>query len=327
MNYSTLAEINFDAAEYKRAGAYYDSTLTFLEEKSRPWRRVKKKRENLDDVIKYEDIAAENDSILRIVAMTKEQQLAFFTEYTTKLKEKAIQDSIASIEAQEEIANKEFYKKLNKAGSESGGKFYFYNSTTVAFGVVEFKKIWGDRKLEDNWRISSKKVVLSDTEVSEGVEEPIAESERFKPETYMAKIPTRQGAIDTLTVDRNFAYYQLGLIYKEKFREYGLAVDRLEKLLSYNPEERLVLPAKYNLYKIYEVQENLAMAEKWKNNILSNHPESRYAEILRNPNVQLASDESSPEFKYRALYKDFEAAKYAEKVSRRKKFMQEYYQN
>ena len=125
----------------------------------------------------------------------------------------------------------------------------------------------------------------------------------------MAKIPTRQGAIDTLTVDRNFAYYQLGLIYKEKFREYGLAVDRLEKLLSFDPEERLVLPAKYNLYKIYETQENMAMADKWKNDILNNHPESRYAEILRNPNVQLASDESSPEFKYRALYKEFEASR------------------
>ncbi|MBL4662887.1 MAG: hypothetical protein JKY22_04880 [Flavobacteriaceae bacterium] len=311
VNYATLAEINFDAAEYKKAGAYYDSTLTFLEEKSRPWRRVKKKRENLDDVIKYEDIATENDSILRIVGMTEAQQIAFFTEYTTKLKEQAIKDSIESVKAKEGIANNEFYKKQNKARGEGGGKFYFYNSTTVAYGVVEFKKIWGDRKLEDNWRLSSKRVILTDIEVVEGVEEPIAESERFKPETYLAKIPKAQGAIDTLTMDRNFAYYQLGLIYKEKFREYGLAVDRLEKLLSYNPEERLVLPAKYNLFKIYETQENMVMADKWKNDILSNHPDSRYAEILRNPNVQLTSDESSPEFKYKALYKEFEASNYS----------------
>jgi tetratricopeptide (TPR) repeat protein len=51
VNYQTLAEINFDNAEYKNAGAYYDSTLTFLEENSRQWRRVSKKRENLDDVM------------------------------------------------------------------------------------------------------------------------------------------------------------------------------------------------------------------------------------------------------------------------------------
>ncbi len=309
VNYSTLAEINFDNAEYKIAGQYYDSTLTFLEENTRPWRRFKKKRENLDDVIKYEDIAATNDSILRIAGMTEAEQIAYFTEYTTKLKQKAIEDSIAAVEAEERIANNEFFTKEKKESGQ-GGPFYFYNSTTVSYGKVEFRKIWGNRKLEDNWRLSSKKSTLSDVEVAEGKEEPISEDERFKPETYLSRIPKDEAVIDSITKDRDFAYYQLGLIYKEKFREYDLATNRLETLLSYNPEERLVLPSKYNLYKIYDLLENVALADKWKNDILTNHPDSRYAEILRNPNTQLASDESSPEFKYKALYKEFEAQRY-----------------
>lgn len=310
VNYSTLAEINFNEAEYRRAGAYYDSTLTFLTEGTRQWRRMKKKRENLDDVIKYEDIAMTNDSILRIAGMSEAQQLAYFTEYTSRLKEQAIKDSIASVKAQEAAENQEFYKKQRKEKQGEGGTFYFYNSTTVAYGKLEFKKIWGDRKLEDNWRVSSKRNTLSDVEIAEGKEEPISGNERFDPETYIALIPKDAKVIDSLTGERNFAYYQLGLVYKEKFREYGLATDRLEKLLTYGPEERLVLPAKYNLYKIYDLLENTALANKWKNDILNNHPESRYAEILRNPSVQLATDESSPEFKYKALYKEFEASRY-----------------
>ncbi len=310
VNYSTLAEINFDNAEYKTAGAYYDSTLVFLEEKTRPWRRVKKKRENLDDVIKYEDIAATNDSILRIVAMSEAEQIQFFTDYTTKLKAKALADSIASVEAQERIQNQEFYTK-EKGDNPGGGTFYFYNSTTVAYGKSEFRKIWGNRKLEDNWRVSSKKNTLNDNEVGDATEAiVIAESELFKPETYLSKIPKEPALIDSITGDRDFAYYQLGLIYKEKFREYGLATNRLEKLLTFGPEERLVLPAKYNLYKIYEQLPDLAKAEKWKNDILNNHPDSRYAEILRNPNSQLTTDESSPEFKYKALYEEFEKSRY-----------------
>ena len=35
--------------------------------------------------------------------------------------------------------------------------------------------------------------------------------------------------------------------YKEKFKEYELAASRLEQLLKNKPEERLVLPAVYNL--------------------------------------------------------------------------------
>nr|WP_165805980.1 hypothetical protein [Marixanthomonas spongiae] len=309
-NYETLAIINFDAANYKTAGAYYDSTLTNLEQNTRKHRRIKKKRDNLDDVIKYEDIAIENDSILRFARMSEAEQLAYFTDYTTKLKEKAIADSLARVKEQQSIANNEFYtKNSGPGGPKNQGTFYFYNPTTVAYGKQQFKKVWGDRELEDNWRRSEKQSSLIAEEEIEPVE-VITGNKRFDPQTYIAKIPTDEKVIDSLADDRNFAYYQLGLIYKEKFKEYDLATQRLEKLLTYKPEKRLILPSKYNLYKIYDEQGNEPLATKYKNDIITNHPDSRYAEILRNPNTALATDESSPEYKYNQLYKDFENSKY-----------------
>jgi hypothetical protein len=327
VNYQTLAVINFDNAKYKTAGAYYDSTLTFLEEKSRQWRRITKKRENLDDVIKYEDIATQNDSILKLTKMSEAEQLAFFTEYTSKLKEQAVKDSLEAVKIEQKVANKEFYEKGKTVSGPNKGNstFYFYNTSTVAYGKGEFRKIWGDRKLEDNWRLSNKISSLNnnnDDKVAAAA--PIAENELYKPETYIARIPTGEKAIDSLAKDRNFAYYQLGLIYKEKFKEYNLATNRLEKLLTYNPEQRLVVPAKYNLVKIYEILENTSEADKYRNDILSNHADTRYAEILRNPNSQLPTDESSPEFKYKQLYKEFEAAKYAEVIQKSEDYMMVY---
>lgn len=326
VNYQTLAEINFDNAEYKNAGAYYDSTLTFLEENSRQWRRVSKKRENLDDVIKYEDIAATNDSILKLTKMSEAEQLAFFTDYTSKLKEQAVKDSLEAIKIEQKIANKEFYEKgKTVSGPNKGGStFYFYNTSTVAYGKGEFRKVWGDRKLEDNWRLSNKQTSLINDDEETVAVTPISENELYKPETYISRIPTDEKAIDSLAKDRNFAYYQLGLIYKEKFKEYNLAANRLEKLLTYNPEERLVVPAKYNLVKIYEILENPSESDKYKNDILTNHAETRYAEILRNPNSQLPTDESSPEFKYKELYKEFEAGKYAEVIQKCDEYMMVY---
>lgn len=326
VNYQTLAEINFDNAEYKNAGAYYDSTLTFLEENSRQWRRVSKKRENLDDVIKYEDIAATNDSILKLTKMSEAEQLAFFTDYTSKLKEQAVKDSLEAIKIEQKIANKEFYEKgKTVSGPNKGGStFYFYNTSTVAYGKGEFRKVWGDRKLEDNWRLSNKQTSLINDDEETVAVTPISENELYKPETYISRIPTDEKAIDSLAKDRNFAYYQLGLIYKEKFKEYNLAANRLEKLLTYNPEERLVVPAKYNLVKIYEILENPSESDKYKNDILTNHAETRYAEILRNPNSQLPTDESSPEFKYKELYKEFEAGKYADVIKKCDEYMMVY---
>ena len=325
-NYQILAEINFDHSEYKTAGAYYDSTLTFMENSSREWRRVKKKRENLDDVIKYEDIAAHNDSILRLVKMSDTEQLAYFTDYTTKLREKAVTDSLEAVKNERKIADNEFYKKdKSSSGAEKGSIFYFYTQTTVAYGKQEFRKIWGDRALEDNWRLSSKKASMESLE-DEVVEEvvPIAENDLFKPETYVALIPTDEKVIDSIGNERNFAYYQLGLIYMEKFKEYELAANRLETLLTNQPEERLIVPAEYNLFKIYEILERTDRAEYYKNDILNNHADTRYAEILRNPNSQLPTDESSPEFKYKQLYNKFESQHYAEVIEQCEEYIMMY---
>lgn len=312
-NYSTLADINFDLAEYQKAGKYYDSTLTFLEENSRTWRRMNKRRENLSDVIKYERIAAVNDSILRLVAMSPEEQLAYFKAYTEELIAKAKADSIATAKREKRQQNNEFYTK--KAGKNtSGATFYFYNSTTVAYGKSEFRSIWGKRGLEDNWRNSAKGILTPGADEIAAEEEGIAIENRtiMDPNTYIGRIPTDSLVIDSLTRTRNFAYYQLGLVYKEKFREYTRAVDKLETLLSYDPQERLVLPSKYYLYKIYDVLDDRQAAKRWKMDIINNHPQSRYAEILRNPQAQLAGDASSPEFKYKALYKQFEQGQYQE---------------
>ena len=325
VNYTTLAEINFDNAEYKTAGAYYDSTLTFLEERSRQWRRITKKRENLADVIKYEDIATTNDSILKLAGMSEAEQLAFFTDYTSKLKEQAVKDSLEAIKIEKKIANQEFYEKgKTVAGPNKGSTFYFYNTSTVAYGKGEFRKIWGDRKLEDNWRLSNKQSTLETIDETVVEKTPISENELYKPQTYISRIPTDQKLLDSLAKDRNFAYYQLGLIYMEKFKEYELAANRLETLLTYNPEERLVVPSKYNLHKIYEILENSSASQKYKNDILTNHAETRYAEILRNPNSQLPTDESSPEFKYKQLYKEFEASKYADVIKKSDEYIMVY---
>lgn len=317
-NYQTLAEINFDNSKYRDAGAYYDSTLTFMQERSREWRRIKKKRENLDDVILYEEIATTNDSILRLAAMSDTELLAYFTAYTAKLKEEAIKDSIANAKREQGILDNEFYKKGKSGATAEGGTFYFYNHAALARGKEDFRRIWGNRKLEDNWRLSNKASSLLDIEDDEiesgDALEPIAENEMFNPEVYIARVPKDEAVIDSLSNERNFAYYQLGLIYKEKFKELDLAYNRLETLLTNKPEERLIVPAKYNLFKIYE---ELGMDEKaafYKNDILTNYADTRYAEILRNPNTQLATDESSPEYKYKELYKDFEDQKYAEVI-------------
>lgn len=354
-NYRNIAEINFKEAKYFSAGMYYDSTMVFLDNRSREHRAIRKKRDNLADVIKYEAIAQTNDSILHVVSLDDAGRKAYYQDYIAKLRE---QEEIArrKLEAeairQENLANagnastpamQQFEgaainsnlastrNSLNSSRQQSGapgynpggagGKFYFYTPSTVSYGKMEFKKRWGNRALTDNWRWSAELVTKGaqgtvDEEAVAGADGAKESKEgekvepRFSPDFYISQLPTSQVVIDSLAHERNFAYYQLGTIYKEKFKEYRLAAAKLERLLQNNPEERLVLPSKYNLYKIYEIIDP-AKAETYKQQILSEYPDSRYAEIIRNPSSAAAKN-LAPDAAYEALFKKYNSGQLRE---------------
>lgn len=312
INYNTLAEIHFDNALYTEAGAYYDSTLTFMEPNTLIRRRTQKKRDNLEDVIKYEGIAQVTDSIIGLTNMSDIERLAYFTEYTDELREKAIADSIAQAK-RERLLERKSSGSGGSGRQEKGSAFYFYNPSQAAYGKQEFEQIWGKRVLEDYWRLSNKRGG-SGFEQDEGLsateEVAIVDDERFNPETYIATIPTNEKVIDSIIGQRDFAYYQLGLIYKEKFKENSLAADRLEQLLTNKPEERLILPAEYHLYRIYEEEGNAVQMKRMRDKIVSEYPDSRYAEIITDPQAFYGDDDNSPEYHYNQTYAMYESQKY-----------------
>ncbi|NMH25771.1 gliding motility protein [Flavobacterium sp. SE-s27] len=330
-NYRNLATIYFDDAKYATAGKYYDSTLVNLKPRTREFNAIKKKRENLEDVIKYEGIAQKNDSIISLYKMPMAEKTAYFEKHILKLKAeeeklKKEQEKLERINQNSQVGNEGKLEAnsaiktptVAKTGtSSSGGMFYFYNPTTVAFGKKEFGKTWGKIKLTDNWKTATgqskdKNKGNDDDDVTENNEEnqtpETKEDDKnspYNPEFYIAQLPTDKTVIDSLAKERNFAYYQLGVIYKEKFKEYELAVDKLEKLLKNQPEERLVLPSMYNLYKLYEILDKNKAAQM-KSQIISQFPDSRYAQILLNPNSDIAESSDSPKVVYEALFKDYQ---------------------
>lgn len=317
LNYENLAEYNFDQSDYKIAGAYYDSVLTNLPENSKKYRTTKKKFDNLEDVIKYEDVVQHADSVITLYNLPVDNQIAYF------------ENVIVEIKKAEEAAEKKAKEKItagfasfvnSKGGKENKGKFYFYNITSLGYGKNDFTNKWGNRQLEDDWRWSNKaKVLPTQTSddivvVNDSISIKPTDEEKYSLDFYMDRIPKDVTIIDSLKTERNFANYQLGLIYKEKFKENLLAAGKLEDVLKSNPEERLILPSKYNLYKIYE-EEGSPLANDMKGNIIQNHADSRYAEILLNPQAVLAGDNDSPEARYSVLYKLYKQQEFLKTIT------------
>ena len=338
--YRNIGDMYFKNTDYTMAAKYYDSTLVKLDPKTREYAFIQKNRKNLDDVIKYEAIAKRNDSIIKVHDLPAPDRKIYFENYIAELKKKDEAKRILEEKEKERLANIE--RNSNSGGGgptavnpSSIGKpsdpnvgaimppdgnstvstFYFYNPTTVAYGKLQFKKMWGNnRTLGTNWRLAAVKsannVALNDTlnnnpDAMNALKDTIV-IEKYTTEFYEKQLPTSQIVMDSIGKERNFAYYQLGLIYKEKFKEYNLASDKLEQLLKNNPEEKLVLPSMYNLYKIYQIT-NPAKAEAIKANITGTYPNSRYAQIL---NKTSEDDLITPDKEYKKWYKLFEEEQY-----------------
>lgn len=320
-NYEILGEHFFNLKEYKTAGAYYDSTLTNLVENTRKFRRIKKKFDNLEDVIKYEDIVQYADSVITVYQMPEEERVAYFETYIQQLKEEA-----AALEAEKEKKAKAGFATFQDSpgGKQNQGKFYFYNVTSLGYGKTDFNTRWGDRPLEDDWRWSNKTRVAPSEATGELVENaaetPVTEEEKYSVDFYMKQLPTDIAVIDSLSAERNFANYQLGLIYKEKFKENLLAAGKLEAVLKGDPEERLVLPSKYNLYKIYE-ETGSALVKNMKADILANHADSRYAAILLNPDALLTEDGEGPEARYAQLFKSYQDQQFLKVITQSQEYI------
>jgi tetratricopeptide (TPR) repeat protein len=307
LSYEAAGNYYFDKAKFAVAGAYYDSILGITKyENSKRVRRLARKRNNLNDVILYENIAKNNDSILNIVTMSKEEQSSFFTAYIEKLK--------AEDEKQQVLltSGSGFLGDTSKKGEKGAGKWYFYNTQTLGFGEQEFKKVWGNRPLEENWRLSDKTQInfqANELDIVQDIKK-IDDSKKYELTYYLENIPSDLSKIDSIKQERNNAYYKLGVIYKEQFKEPVLAIDKLENLLSFNPDENLEVPAKYHLYKIYSSQNN-TKAAKLKKDIVSNFPTSLYAKIILNPNaVQNEDKTNSPESEYALVFYEYKENKF-----------------
>jgi tetratricopeptide (TPR) repeat protein len=281
--YENLGNLYFKDSEYQFASSYYDSVLKVSSDSlNLRIRRVKRKYKNLASLIKFENIVAINDSIVRIASLSKKEQEEFFQNYIANLKKK-----------DEEAAQ----LRLNQIafGGDSGnslqslkqGKWYFYNTQSLGFGKTEFQKIWGNRQLEDNWRWSAKRIVSSKSKDSTAT---VVADTRYDLVSYLETIPTEKGKIDTLKIDRNQALYELGLIYKEQFKNPEYAIQRLERVAALNPRKELILPINWHLYQVYENLGETQKAAVYKNLILTEYSNTVFAQIIKNPEKKFEED-------------------------------------
>lgn len=266
-SHERLAELYFAEKQYVDAHARYDSTLVFIPEMTLEHLYIRRKRDNLAEIATQEKIVYQTDSVLRIMKLSDEQKVTYFQKHIDSLQK--INGKIAN---NQQITN--FGKEIKISIPTQDNTFYFYSPTAIAYGKQTFVKQFGDRPLVDNWRWSS---LVTSSQIAEKEQDSV-KSKVLTPEIFIVQLPP-QSELPSLEEKRNKALYRLGVIYFEKFEDNTLAISRLEEVLKNNPDQDLKQKSLYQLYKIYE-RENSPKAQIYKNQLVSQFPNSDYAQIL-----------------------------------------------
>ncbi|MGV6860902.1 MAG: type IX secretion system periplasmic lipoprotein PorW/SprE [Putridiphycobacter sp.] len=288
ISYLRLADIHFNEKDYIPAQKYYDSCVNVLPKDFEGYKKLKNKADGLADlVVNYETVIVQ-DSLQKIALMPEKDREKFLKKTVKDIKEEEARrkrEEEARLLAQQERLNNTI------SNSGSGSKWYFYNQKAKGRGFNEFRALWGQRVLEDDWRRSNKE---SFTE--EGIEIDTAtnkEEEGLTVDDLRKNLPLTPQAIDSSTNLIVDALYNLGIIYKEQLNEENEAAAYFQQVLDRNVEHPKVLPSTYQLYLIFKKKGNQAKVNEYKNKILENYPNSDIANLVKDPDYLKKKEEES----------------------------------
>ncbi len=319
LSYLRLADINFKyKTDYIQAKKYYDSTLQNLPPVYPGYQQILKKANNLQLLASRYQVIAQQDTLQSLAKMKEADRI---TRINFMVDQQILQQQ----------THPEVVIPLTNNGSVSTGKssgsFYFYNSAAVNQGLVSFLQVWGKRKLEDNWRISSR-VISTVANNSNEVSDPdaVAVVQKTKLATPGAA-NYRQDLVNSIPLNPIQlqqsnqlifnAYAEIGSFYKDILGDNKESISTYEYLLTRFPDNVNLPVIYYSLYRLYTDERNEALAEKYKNLLLKNYPQTQYAKVILDPEYgkKMLSEDAQQNNLYNNVYDFYRKRQYDQVIT------------
>lgn len=316
----TLADIYFEDELYVESQSYYDTALLSLPKNYPDYAVIVKKANTLKGLVENLQTIILQDSLQKIAKLNESQRSSWVNKMIAKYTEN--ERRAAQEEAERMLALQSTAGMSNINTTSSNGKWYFYNQALVTAGKNEFYTRWGNRKLEDNWRVSNKQQIsfedmalLNDPSLEKDSTEydeegnPIKkrETDPKKAEYYTQDLPLTKEAIDSSNLKIANALYNAAIIYMDQLNDIRRSNETFEKLISRFPDNKLALPSYYILYLNY-LRTNNPKFETPKNIILTKYPNTDFARLILDPDYykKIAEKNQELEIKYETVFQAYQ---------------------
>ena len=289
MAYEKLGDISFFDKEFVPAQKYYDSCARFMPEDYPNAEIVKNKSVKLFDLVKALETAAFEDSVQRIAKLSYNDREVFLKETLIQLR-KEIQD------IKERDAAKLLALQSNSLPNNNvkASKFIFNNPKLRETGFTEFKKLWGARDNEDDWRRNDKLSINTFAYSVDSTEKIAGQQTKdsLSIEKLLKDIPLNDSAFSQSQLRLIDALYTSGILFKEVLLENNLAEKQFESVLALRLFNITDLSAAFQLFRLNEQNKK---SEKYKSYILDKYPNSDAAKYFLDPDFYLKQKKNAEE--------------------------------
>lgn len=303
--------------KYRLAAAYYDSTVQNLPREAPDYAAISERAGILKDFAQQLTIIETQDSLqalARLDSATLRTRLTTYAQAELDAQKRQAEALAAKQALEERRSQQQTATGLSPErdlqpgvsaedflAGNTGAKWYFDNPTALSTAKNDFIRRWGDRPLQDNWRIVS--TASNSPVTARGGNVPVSiagngstvvntpEPASVDPAVqlrelvgrYRQSLPLTPAQVQQSDAQTEEALYALGSIYAQQLREQNRAVETYEKLLTRYPSGKHTPETLYILYLLYKEQNDAGKAESYAARLRQAYPTSSYARLVADP--------------------------------------------
>lgn len=318
--YLALGQYYYSRPDYMTASLYYDSASFLIDQRFPDYGMISRRTSDLDEYAGFHRVVVNEDSLRSVAQMTAPERDALIAGIIKKYEER--QASMQQQGGGSDRYNMGLYyenEQRSQGAISAEGGWYFYNQAALTFGRTEFRRRWGDRRLEDNWRRANKAHVAFNAagpsengEVKQKSDSAGVDPQRTK-EYYLTDLPLTDSLMDLSVEKSALALLGEGKVLASRLADTLMAAKSLEEAAAPGHSDDIRAEALYELYRLLRTNDP-ARAERRRAELLSGFPKSEFALILSDPDYVKRQQEmaSLAQRKYEAAYDAFTSERYAE---------------
>ena len=323
LSYLKIANLNFeDLKDYVNAKLYYDSAITTLPKNYPNYESIVKKGQNLAYLTQRYKVIADQDTLQFIANLTEQDREKKLDLMFEPKKEPAL-------DVKTDKNGKPLSNNINDQSptNQNNGTFYFSNLAAISKGFTDFKKRWGNRPLEENWRQSvksSSQVNQQNQAAAIGINADPSNPQLVNAAVDKATLIKDYRALLPLTADQMAksdqqiidSYFEIAGFYQQVLEDEPEAVRIYELLLARYPQNNHLEAIYYSLYLGYKKSDE-AKANNYKNLVLSKYPNSVFTKTILDPNFSAKQNALDLEINkiYNTVFTTYEQKEFANVIT------------